>query len=83
MQRLLSTNPDILFFCSYVNDSVGLLHALGASSLEPKIVGGTMIGPQNGSIKMHLGPLLNGIVNYEYWLPVPAMMYPGVSDRGC
>jgi branched-chain amino acid transport system substrate-binding protein len=39
-----------------------------------------MIGPQNGSIKAQLGPLLNGLVNYEYWLPVPKMMYPGVSD---
>jgi branched-chain amino acid transport system substrate-binding protein len=39
-----------------------------------------MIGPQNGSIKTQLGPSLNGIVNYEYWLPVPALMYPGVAD---
>jgi branched-chain amino acid transport system substrate-binding protein len=39
-----------------------------------------MIGPQNGSIKAQLGPLLNGLVNYEYWLPVPKMMYPGVAE---
>jgi branched-chain amino acid transport system substrate-binding protein len=39
-----------------------------------------MIGPQNGSIKAELGPVLNGLVNYEYWLPVPKMMYPGVSQ---
>ena len=44
------------------------------------MVGGAMIGPQNGSIKAQLGPLLNGLVNYEYWLPVPKMMYPGVAD---
>jgi branched-chain amino acid transport system substrate-binding protein len=39
-----------------------------------------MIGPQNGSIKAQLGPLLNGLVNYEYWLPVPKMMYSGVAQ---
>jgi branched-chain amino acid transport system substrate-binding protein len=39
-----------------------------------------MIGPQNGSIKAQLGPLLNGLVNYEYWLPVARMMYPGVAE---
>src|SRR5260221_1286493 len=39
-----------------------------------------MIGPQNGSIKAALGPLLNGIVNYEYWLPVPTMMFPGIAE---
>lgn len=72
--------PDILFLCSYLNDSVGLLRAINEVGLEPKIVGGVMIGPQNGSIKAQLGPLLNGLVNYEYWLPVPKMMFPGVAD---
>ena len=36
-----------------------------------------MIGPQNGSVKTELGPLPNGLVNYEYWPPLPKMMYPG------
>ena len=77
---LTPVNPDILFLCSYLNDSAGLLRAIDAVGLEPKMVGGAMIGPQNGSIKAQLGPLLNGVVNYEYWLPVPTMMYPGVVD---
>jgi branched-chain amino acid transport system substrate-binding protein len=42
------------------------------------MVGGAMIGPQNGSIKVRLGSLLNGLVNYEYWLPVPKMMIPAL-----
>jgi branched-chain amino acid transport system substrate-binding protein len=73
-------DPDILFLCSYLNDSVGLLRAINEVGLQPKVVGGAMIGPQNGSIKAQLGPLLNGLVNYEYWLPVPKMMYPGVAE---
>ena len=40
-----------------------------------------MIGPQNASVKTALGPLLNGFVNYEYWLPVPKMMFPGVMEK--
>jgi branched-chain amino acid transport system substrate-binding protein len=80
IRRVESMNPDILFFCSYLNDSAALLRALNEVRLEPKIVGGAMIGPQNGSIKAQLGPLLNGIVNYEYWLPVPKMMYAGVGQ---
>jgi branched-chain amino acid transport system substrate-binding protein len=80
IQNLEPLAPDILFFCSYLNDSAALLRSLSASRLEPKIVGGAMIGPQNGAIKSQLGPLLNGIVNYEYWLPVPSMMYAGVSE---
>jgi branched-chain amino acid transport system substrate-binding protein len=80
IRNLKSVNPDILFLCSYLNDSVGLLRAIHEVGLEPKIVGGAMIGPQNGSIKAQLGPLLNGLVNYEYWLPVPKMMFPGVAE---
>jgi branched-chain amino acid transport system substrate-binding protein len=80
MNNLKPLNPDLLFFCSYLNDSVGLIRALNDTGLEPKLVGGAMIGPQNGSIKAQLGPLLNGIVNYEYWLPVPKMMYPGIAE---
>jgi branched-chain amino acid transport system substrate-binding protein len=79
IRNLQPINPDILFFCSYLNDSVALLRALDEGRLQPKIVGGAMIGPQNGSIKAQLGPLLNGIVNYEYWLPVPKMLYAGVE----
>jgi branched-chain amino acid transport system substrate-binding protein len=80
IRQLQPLNPDILFFCSYLNDSVGLVRAINALGLAPKIVGGAMIGPQNGSIKLELGPLLNGLVNYEYWLPVPKMMYPGIEQ---
>ncbi len=80
VRQIKPINPEILFLCSYLNDSAGLLRAIDAIGLEPKMVGGAMIGPQNGSIKAELGPLLNGVVNYEYWLPVPKMMYPGIAE---
>ena len=80
VRQIKPINPDILFLCSYLNDSAGLLRPIDAVGLEPKMVGGAMIGPQNGSIKAELGPLLNGVVNYEYWLPVPKMMYPGIAE---
>jgi branched-chain amino acid transport system substrate-binding protein len=38
--------------------------------------GGGMVGLQATSIKTQLGPLLNGIVNYDFWLPVPAYNTP-------
>jgi branched-chain amino acid transport system substrate-binding protein len=79
LRPLKSVDPDILFFCSYLNDSAALLRALDEVQLEPRMVGGAMIGPQNGAIKAQLGPLLNGVVNYEYWIPVPKLMYPGVE----
>jgi branched-chain amino acid transport system substrate-binding protein len=80
LRGLRSTNPDILFLCSYLSDSIGLVRGLHESGLEPKLVGGAMIGPQSSSVQTALGPLLNGLVNYEYWLPVPKMTVPGVAE---
>jgi branched-chain amino acid transport system substrate-binding protein len=79
MEVLKAINPDVIFFCSYINDSIGLVKAMNGAGLSPKFVGGAMIGPQNGVVKAQLGPLLNGLVNYEYWLPVPSMMNPQIQ----
>jgi branched-chain amino acid transport system substrate-binding protein len=78
INAIAKSDCDLLFLCSYLADSVGLVRAIHAHRFRPKMVGGAMIGPQNTSIKTTLGPLLNGIVNYEYWAPVPKMMFPGV-----
>jgi branched-chain amino acid transport system substrate-binding protein len=71
---------DLLFLCSYLEDSIGLVRAIHAHPFRPKMVGGANVGPQNTAVKTTLGPLLNGFVNYEYWAPVPKMMFPGVQE---
>jgi branched-chain amino acid transport system substrate-binding protein len=71
---------DMLFLCSYLADSIGLVRAINTHGFRPKMMGGAMIGPQNTLVKTTLGPLLNGFVNYEYWVPVPKMMFPGVQQ---
>jgi len=73
-------DPDLLLLCSYLDDSIGLVRAISQSGWKPKMVGGAMIGPQTTAVKTALGPLINGLVNYDYWLPVPSMMFPGVAE---
>src|ERR1700681_4485382 len=80
MEDLKRINPDVLFLCSYINDSIGLVKAMNASGLSPRFVGGAMIGPQNGVVKAQLGALLNGLVNYDYWLPVTGLMIPQMQS---
>jgi branched-chain amino acid transport system substrate-binding protein len=80
IRKVQQTGADILFMCSYVTDSVGLIRDINKECLEVRQVGGAMIGPQNGSVKLELGPLLNGLVNYEYWLPVEKLMNPGIEE---
>jgi branched-chain amino acid transport system substrate-binding protein len=80
IDAVANSNCDLLFLCSYLDDSIGLVRAIHAHPFRPKIVGAGMIGPQNTAVKTALGPLLNGFVNYEYWVPVPKMMFPGVAE---
>jgi len=79
IDEVAETGCDLLFLCSYLADSIELIRALRAHSFRPKMVGGGMIGPQNASVKTALGPLLNGVVNYEYWAPVPGMATPAAQ----
>lgn len=80
IDKVKASNADLFFICSYLNDSKGLVRAIHKSDYRPKMVGGAMIGPQSASVKTELGSLLNGFINYEYWMPVPKMHFPGVTD---
>ena len=44
------------------------------------LFGGSMVGLQTTALKTQLGPLLNGIVVNENWLPAPTMQFPGVLE---
>src|SRR5262249_27402048 len=47
---------------------------------RPKSIGRGMVGLQATAIKSQLGPLLNGFVNYDFWLPIDKMNFPGVTE---
>jgi len=80
VRAIAAVNPDLLVVCSYPSDSVGMVRAVNELGFTPKAVGGAMVGLQSPAIKAQLGPLLNGFINYEFWLPVPKMQFPGVTD---
>ena len=80
VRAIAATNPDVVVICSYPPDSVGMVRSVNELGFKPKMIGGGMVGPQNTSIKAQLGPLLNGFTNYDFWLPVPKMQFPGVAD---
>jgi branched-chain amino acid transport system substrate-binding protein len=69
VRAVAATNPDIFLACSYPPDSVGIIRATHETGFKPKLYGGGMVGLQATAIKTQLGPLLNGIVVYDFWLP--------------
>lgn len=80
VRAIQAANPDIVAVCSYPLNSVGMLRAFSEIGFLPKLLGGAMVGLQSSSLKIQLGPLLNGVVNYEFWLPARSMQYPGVME---
>lgn len=77
LHAVQALNPDIVYVAAYPPDSVGIVRAANEIGLAPKMFGGAMIGLLVAPIKAQLGPLLNGIVNNEIFLPAPAFTFPG------
>ncbi len=79
IRAIQSTHADVVYFASYPGDSVGLVNALHEVGLKARLVGGNMVGLQTTSIKTQLGPKMNGLVNYNFWVPTPATMNPEIA----
>src|SRR5207253_3129099 len=80
VRAVQATNPDIVAIFSYPPDSVGMVRAVNEIGYKPKMIGGGMVGLQATAIKTQLGPLLNGFVNFDYWLPIEKMNFHGVAE---
>jgi branched-chain amino acid transport system substrate-binding protein len=75
-----ATNPEAVFVASYPPDSVGMVRAATEIGLKTRYFGGGMVGLQFTSVKQQLGPKLNGILDYDWWIPAPTMQFPGILE---
>jgi branched-chain amino acid transport system substrate-binding protein len=79
IRAIQATNPDLVLICSYPNTSVGMMQSASELGLKPKMMGGGMVGLQYTAIKSKLKTKLNGVVNYEFWVPTPTLMAPAAD----
>jgi branched-chain amino acid transport system substrate-binding protein len=80
VRAIQATNPDLVYVASYPPDSAGMLRAAHEIGLKPKMLGGGMAGLQFASLQTALGPMLEGVVNYDFWVPEPTLKFPGIED---
>jgi branched-chain amino acid transport system substrate-binding protein len=80
VRAVQATNPDIVFVGSYPPDSAGMVRAAHEIGLKTKLFGGAMAGLQFASIKTQLGPMLNGVVDYDFYVPEPTLKFPGIEQ---
>src|SRR5712692_7825133 len=80
IRAIRAAKPDLVFVCSYPNDSVAIVRAVNEIGVgeSVKLFGGGMVGLQFTPIMESLGSMLNGIVNYNSY--VPGIKYPGIEE---
>ena len=76
VRALQAANADLVIICSYPLSSVGMVNTINELNYKPKMIGGAMVGLQATVFKQRLGAKLNGIVNYETWVPSDKAMAP-------
>jgi branched-chain amino acid transport system substrate-binding protein len=80
VHAIQATNPEIVFVASYPPDSAGMVRAVTEVGLKTRYFGGGMVGLQFTPIKQQFGPKLNGILDYDWWIPAPTMQFPGIME---
>jgi branched-chain amino acid transport system substrate-binding protein len=80
IRAIRAAKPDIVFVASYPPDAAAIVRAVNEIGVGPsvKIFGGGMVGLQFTPIMTSLGSSLNGITNYNTY--VPGMKYAGIED---
>ena len=80
VRAIQAPNPEIVFVASYPPDSAGMVRAATEIGLKTRYFGGGMVGLQFTSVKQQFGPKLNGILDYDWWIPEPKMQFPGIME---
>jgi branched-chain amino acid transport system substrate-binding protein len=80
VRRIRAARPEIAFVASYPADSAGIVRSVREVGVGDtvKVFGGGMVGLQYTSIMESLGSALNGILNYNTY--VPGAKYEGIDD---
>jgi branched-chain amino acid transport system substrate-binding protein len=76
LRAVQETSPDIVFVAAYPPDTVCVVRAAAEIGLKTKIFGGTFVGLNITSVKLQLGPLMNGILNTIVFAPAKTLMSP-------
>jgi branched-chain amino acid transport system substrate-binding protein len=80
VRAVQASNADIVYVAAYPPDNIGIVRAANEIGLTPKMFGGAMIGMLVTPIKVQLGPIANGLVIAESFVPAPTFNFPGVAD---
>lgn len=82
IRAIKATKPDLVYVCSYPGESVGIVRSANEIGVgeSVKLFGGGMVGLQFAPIMESMGSQLNGIVNYNPYVPEKSLDFPGLKE---
>jgi branched-chain amino acid transport system substrate-binding protein len=80
VRSMQAANPDIVYAATLPVDTVGIVRASSEVRFRPKLFGGAFLGLLVTGIKQQLGPLINGLVNNEFYIPAPSLQFAGTKE---
>ena len=82
IRAIKASKPDLVYVASYPGESVAIVRAANEIGVgeSVKMFGGGMVGLQFAPIMESLGSQLNGIVNYNPYVPEKSLDFPGMKD---
>jgi len=80
IRSIQAADPEVVFVASYPPDSAGVIRAAYEQKLQTRMFGGAMIGLQYAELKQQLGPMMNDVLSYEFYVPAPTTNFPGIKE---
>ncbi|MGE0063687.1 MAG: amino acid ABC transporter substrate-binding protein [Xanthobacteraceae bacterium] len=79
VRAMKAANPDFVYAATLPIDTVGIIRASQEVDFKPKMIGGAMLGLLVTGIKQQLGPLVNGYISNEFYIPAPSLQFTGTK----
>ena len=80
VRAMQATNPDVVYAATLPLDTVGIIRAASEVQFKPKMIGGAMLGLLVTGIKQQLGPMINGYISNEFYIPAPSLQFAGTKE---
>jgi len=80
VRAMQAAAPDIVYAATLPVDTVALIRAANEIEFKPKLIGGAMLGLLVTSIKQQLGPIINGYISNEFYIPAPSLQFVGTKE---
>ena len=79
VRAMQAATPDVVYAATLPIDTAGIIRAASETKFRPQLIGGAMLGLLVTGIKQQLGPMINGYVSNEFYIPAPSLQFAGTK----